>query len=166
MSEAIPSHSFSLVPYFRYNSPMKPFWETKSLAEMTALEWESLCDGCGRCCLVVLQDDETGKVWETEVACRLFDAKARRCTDYKNRHSRVPDCVKLTPDNAGALSWMPPTCAYRRLAHGEGLPDWHPLITGDPKSVSRAGIAVSRRLLSEADIPDDELQDHVTKRRR
>jgi uncharacterized cysteine cluster protein YcgN (CxxCxxCC family) len=144
----------------------KPFWETKTLAEMTQQEWEALCDGCGRCCLVVLQDDETGMVWETDIACRLFDARTRKCADYKNRHARVPDCVKLTPQNAGALPWMPPTCAYARLARGEGLPDWHPLITGDPNSVARAGITVSRRLFSEADIPSDELEDHVTKRRR
>lgn len=140
---------------------MKPFWETKTLAEMSGEEWESLCDGCGRCCLVVLEDDR-GRYYETDVACRLFDPQKRRCTDYRNRHSRVPDCVRLTPENAGTLRWMPATCAYRRLARGEGLPDWHPLITGDPKSVERAGIAAGSILLNEADVGEDDFEDRVT----
>lgn len=147
-------------------APMKPFWETKKLKEMTDAEWESLCDGCGRCCLIVLEDeDEEGAYYETGVACRLFEPKARRCTDYPNRHKRVPDCIRLTAENAGALAWMPETCAYRRLARGEGLLDWHPLITGDPKSVARAGIAVSRRVKNEDDVPVEELEDWMTRKR-
>lgn len=144
---------------------MARFWETKTLAEMTAAEWESLCDRCGRCCLVVLQDEALGRYYETDVACRLFDAKTRRCSDYANRHAKVPDCVRLDAANAGALDWMPKTCAYRRLARGEGLPDWHPLLTGDPESVVRAGIAVARTLADEADVPPAELADRVTRRR-
>jgi len=143
---------------------MKPFWETKSLAEMSEAEWESLCDGCGRCCLVVLEDDK-GRYYETDVACRLFDAGERRCTDYRGRHKRVPDCVRLTAENAGALAWMPESCAYRRLARGQSLPDWHPLITGDPDSVRRAGAAVRADVESEAGVADEELEGRVTGRR-
>ncbi|MGF1545162.1 MAG: YcgN family cysteine cluster protein [Parvularculaceae bacterium] len=135
----------------------EPFWRTKSLAEMSEAEWESLCDGCGKCCLVLLEDVETGAVWETDVACRLFDADKRRCRDYENRHARAPDCVRLTPRKAASLKWMPQTCAYGRLARGEGLPDWHPLVTGDRKSTARAGAAVSRRLVSETEADPDDL---------
>lgn len=142
-----------------------PFWERKSLAEMTDEEWESLCDGCGRCCLVLLRDEETGEVWETDVACRLFDAKKRTCTDYKNRHARVRDCVRLSPDNAGALDWMPKSCAYRRLARGEGLPAWHPLLTGARDSAARAGAAVPPDLASEADVAPQDLENRITARR-
>ena len=141
---------------------MKPFWETKTLHEMSTQEWESLCDGCGRCCLYILHNEETGDVFETDVACKLFDAKKRRCTDYENRQTKVPDCVRLTPDNAGTLHWMPQTCAYRRLANNDPLPDWHPLITGDRDSVVAAGIAVPPDLKREEDIDDDMLEDRIT----
>ncbi|WP_425411090.1 YcgN family cysteine cluster protein [Hyphococcus sp.] len=148
------------------NTPAeKPFWERKRLSEMTGAEWESLCDGCGRCCLYILHNEETGDVFETDVACKLFDAKRRRCTDYENRASRVPDCVRLTPENAGDLHWMPETCAYRRLANGKPIPDWHPLITGDPKSVERARIAVSPDLIPEDEIDDSLLESRITKAR-
>ena len=143
----------------------RPFWETKTLAQMSQEEWESLCDGCGRCCLYILHNEETGDVFETDVACRLFDAKRRRCTDYENRSARVPDCVRLTPENAEALHWMPETCAYRRLARGEALPDWHPLVTGDRDSVARAGAAVPPDLVPEDDIDDDLLESRITKAR-
>lgn len=143
----------------------KPFWETKKLSEMTPKEWESLCDGCGRCCLYILHNEETGDVFETDVACKLFDAKKRRCTDYDNRLKRVPDCVQLTPDNISTLHWMPKSCAYRRLAEGRGLARWHPLITGDPKSVERAKIAVSPDLIPEDEIDDTLLESRITKAR-
>jgi len=143
----------------------KPFWETKSLAEMTQAEWESLCDGCGRCCLYILHNEETGDVFETDVGCTLFDAKKRRCTNYANRATLVADCVQLTPENAAALHWMPKSCAYRRLANGKPLPKWHPLITGDPKSVERAGAAVSPDLISEDEIDDKLLESRITKTR-
>ncbi|MEM8935641.1 MAG: YcgN family cysteine cluster protein [Pseudomonadota bacterium] len=144
---------------------VRPFWEVKSLSEMSAQEWESLCDGCGRCCLYILHNEETGDVFETDVACTLFDAKKRRCTDYQNRLKRVADCVQLTPENAGALDWMPETCAYRRLADGKSLPAWHPLITGDRTSVERAGAAVSPDLTPEDEIDDDMLESRITKSR-
>lgn len=140
---------------------MRPFWEEKTLSEMSPAEWESLCDGCGKCCLVLIEDADDGSVWETDVACRLFDCTKRKCTDYQNRHQRVPDCVRLTPHNAGALAWMPQTCAYRRLARGENLPHWHPLLTGDPSTVARAGAATRKNLLREDDIDPDDLEERI-----
>ena len=135
----------------------EPFWRTKSLSEMTPREWESLCDGCGKCCLVLLEDEEDGSVWETQVACRLFDPGKRRCTDYAHRHARMPDCIRLTPETAGRLRWMPETCAYRLVARGEDLPAWHPLRTGDPGSTAAAGAATPPDLLREGDVPEADL---------
>ena len=134
----------------------KPFWERKTLAEMTRVEWESLCDGCGLCCLVRLEDEETGEVIPTRVHCKLFDSQACRCSDYVDRHRHVPDCIKLTPHNIDALDWMPKSCAYRRLHEGKSLPRWHPLITGDPESVHRAGVSVRGQTISEMSLADPE----------
>lgn len=147
------------------NASPQAFWETKSLDEMTEAEWESLCDGCGRCCLYILHNEESGDVFETDVACKLFDPKKRRCTNYASRAKIVPDCVQLTPENADKLHWMPKTCAYRRLANGKTLPEWHPLITGDRESVVRAGVAVSPDLIPEEEIDDDLLESRITKSR-
>ena len=137
----------------------KPFWETKSLSQMTVKEWESLCDGCGLCCLVRFEDEDTGDVLPTRVACKLFDPQSCTCTDYQNRHVQVPDCVKLTPDNIDDLYWMPKSCAYRRLNEGRRLPAWHPLITGDPETVHRAGVSVRGQTISESVLarPEDAL---------
>lgn len=126
--------------------PPKPFWQTKSLAEMTTAEWESLCDGCGRCCLVKLEEEGSGEIHHTDVACRLFDGENCRCKDYPNRSREVPDCVTLRPDNISGLGWMPPTCAYRLLSEGEDLPAWHPLVSGTPDTVIEAGISVKGRI--------------------
>jgi uncharacterized protein len=135
----------------------RPFWETKSLVEMTVREWESLCDGCGLCCLVRFEDEETGEIVPTRVACRLFDSDSCRCTNYGKRRRHVPDCIKLTPYNIETLKWMPLSCAYRRLDEGKPLPHWHPLITGDPESVHAAGVSVRGQTVSEAafEDPDD-----------
>ena len=133
-----------------------PFWRSKSLVELSRDEWESLCDGCGKCCLVLLEEDD-GVIYETDVACQLFDPAARRCRDYANRRARVPDCVRLTPANAGALPWMPQTCAYGRLARGEDLPDWHPLVTGDPLSTEKAGQGTPRNLALEHEISEKQI---------
>lgn len=138
-------------------SAVAPFWKTKSLSDMSAAEWESLCDGCGKCCLVLIEDEDDGAVYEADVGCRLYDAENRRCTDYDNRHERVPDCVRLTPENAGSLKWMPQTCAYRLLANGEDLPDWHPLVTGDPSSTARTGNAAPKNLGREEDFPGEKI---------
>jgi len=137
----------------------KPFWETKTLAEMSPAEWESLCDGCGLCCLVRFEDEFTGDVIPTRVACKLLDQHLCRCSDYANRKTHVPDCIKLTPGNIEALEWMPKSCAYRRLHEGRTLPSWHPLVTGDPESVHRAGVSVRDQTVSETvfDDPDDAL---------
>lgn len=127
----------------------QPFWRITRLADMSQSEWESLCDGCGKCCLNKLEDIDTGELAYTNVACRLLDLGTCRCTRYPDRSRLVPDCVTLTPDNVGALAWMPSTCAYRLLAEGKDLPDWHPLVSGDPDSVHRAGISVRGRAISE-----------------
>ena len=134
----------------------RPFWEVKSLAEMSAAEWESLCDGCGLCCLVRFEDETTGEVTPTRVACRLFDPHACRCRDYAHRRAQVPDCIKLTPANVAALPWMPKSCAYRRLSEGRGLAAWHPLVSGDPESVHAAGVSVRGQTISEATLDDPE----------
>lgn len=137
------------------------FWETKSLSDMTPEEWESLCDGCGRCCVIQLEDEETGALARTNVACRLLDRETVRCTDYARRHQRVPDCVRLTPENLASLHWMPSTCAYRRLHEGKPLFDWHPLISGDPQTVRLAGVSVQGDLVSELDVAEADLEDHI-----
>jgi uncharacterized cysteine cluster protein YcgN (CxxCxxCC family) len=132
------------------------FWEVKRLDQMSAEQWESLCDGCGRCCLIRFEDEETGEVIPTRVACRLFDDATCRCTDYVQRKRHVPDCIKLTPHNVEALTWMPLSCAYRRLHEGRGLASWHPLISGDPESVHRAGISMRGQTVSERTLADVE----------
>ncbi len=139
-----------------------PFWEAKSLREMNRAEWESLCDGCGKCCIHKLEDEESGELLPTNVACRLLDRRTGRCADYRHRKALVPECVRLTPAKLGALDWLPSTCAYRLLNDGEPLPDWHPLITGDPESVHRAGQSVRGWTVSEDDAGD--LEHHLVDR--
>ena len=125
------------------------FWKTKTLAEMTADEWESLCDGCGRCCLHKIRYEDTGDLAFTNVACRLLDTGSARCSDYPNRRRKVPDCVHLTPKDLEEIDWLPPSCAYRRVAEGHDLAWWHPLVSGDPDTVHSAGISVAGRVISE-----------------
>lgn len=134
----------------------RPFWRTKRLGEMTPAEWESLCDGCGLCCLVRFEDEESGDIIPTRVHCRLFNPETCRCNDYANRKATVPDCIKLTPGNIEALQWMPKSCAYRRIHEGRDLAAWHPLISGDPESVHRAGVSVRGQTFSEAELDDPE----------
>ncbi|MGR7993785.1 MULTISPECIES: YcgN family cysteine cluster protein [unclassified Xanthobacter] len=140
----------------------KPFWRTTPLAAMSTEQWESLCDGCGRCCLVKLEDEDSGAIAYTDVACRLFDRDSCRCADYAHRSEQVADCVRLTPEAVASLSWLPPTCAYRLLDEGKDLPFWHPLVSGDPDSVRAAGISVAGKV---AGLEDEfglfELVDHL-----
>jgi uncharacterized cysteine cluster protein YcgN (CxxCxxCC family) len=125
------------------------FWRTKTLAQMSLPEWESLCDGCGRCCLHKLRDEDTGEISFTNVACRLLDVRTSRCKDYGRRRSKIPDCVQLTPALLREVDWLPPTCAYRLIDEGKDLFDWHPLKSGSPEAVRNAGVAINGRALSE-----------------
>jgi hypothetical protein len=138
----------------------EPFWKTKALAEMSKAEWESLCDGCGRCCLNKLEDEDTGRFIYTRTACRLLDLNTCQCTDYKNRARRVPDCVALTPANVGTLAWLPHSCAYRLVHEGRDLAWWHPLVSGRRETVEEAGISVKGHACSEVGITVDELWLH------
>ncbi len=137
------------------------FWRTRSLDEMTTHEWESLCDGCARCCLNKLEYEDSGEIDWTEIACRLLDDETCRCNDYANRHERVPDCIELTTSAVNTIRWLPPTCAYRLVAEGRDLYWWHPLVSGDPDTVHYAGISVRGRTLSEQDVPVSQYEDHV-----
>lgn len=134
-----------------------PFWKTKTLEQMSPEEWESLCDGCGKCCLSKLEDEDTGQIHFTSVGCRLFDASLCRCTDYANRLSKVSDCVGLTPRKVRTLTWLPSTCAYRLLADGHDLRWWHPLVSGSRETVHEAGVSVRGRVTAcESDMAEPE----------
>ena len=134
----------------------KPFWQTKTLEQMTPAEWESLCDGCGLCCLIRFEDEDTGEIIPTRVACKLFDDQRCQCTDYVGRKKYVPDCIKLTPGNIEDLLWMPKSCAYRRLHEGRDLAAWHPLVSGDRESVQEAGVSIRGQTISETTLADPE----------
>lgn len=140
----------------------EPFWRSKTLEEMTPQEWESLCDGCGRCCLVKLEDEDSGAILATDIGCRLFDAGRCRCRDYENRSVQVPDCVTLTPKAVRTLRWLPPTCAYRLVAEGRDLSWWHPLVSGDPETVVAAGISVKGRVFaSEEEMAEEDFPERI-----
>lgn len=146
------------------NQPLRErFWEHYALDQLTLAEWEAVCDGCGLCCLVKLEDEDTHEVAYTKLACKLLDCKTARCTDYANRKQHVPDCVQLTPDMVGQLHWLPPSCAYKRLDNGQKLPRWHPLITGNAKSVREARKSAAGRCIPETDIAEDDVEDYVVR---
>lgn len=139
----------------------EPFWK-KPLEAMSRTEWEALCDGCGRCCLVKLEDEDTGDIHFTNVACRLLDQRSCRCGDYPGRKKKVPDCVKLTPRRVNEIPWLPPTCAYRLVAEGKDLYWWHYLVSGSRETVHQAGVSVRGRVAAgEDDVPFAEVLDYI-----
>jgi uncharacterized cysteine cluster protein YcgN (CxxCxxCC family) len=137
------------------------FWETKTLEQLTPDEWEALCDGCGLCCLVKIEDEDTAEVFNTSVCCRLLDTETCRCRDYANRFEKAPMCARITYDKLSAMSWLPESCAYRRLLNRQLLPEWHYLVCGDRESVHQSGISAKWFALSEEFIHPDQLTDFV-----
>lgn len=141
-----------------------PFWKNKTLAEMSTDEWESLCDGCGKCCLHKLEDEGTGDVYYTRVACRLLDITTSRCKNYAQRHQSVPDCLQMNAEFVVNASWLPSTCAYRLVAEKKDLPSWHPLITGNAQSVHEANASVKDKAVPEQDVHEDDFEDYLIDR--
>lgn len=139
----------------------QPFWQTQNLQDLTTEEWEALCDGCGKCCLHKIEDEDSGQVYFTNVACRLLDLQTCRCQDYQHRSEQVPDCLMLTVDRVHAIDWLPESCAYRRLAEGRGLAMWHPLVSGDSETVRLAGISVCGKAIPEEQADLSKLEDRV-----
>jgi uncharacterized cysteine cluster protein YcgN (CxxCxxCC family) len=140
---------------------MTEFWQGKALVDLTPGEWESLCDGCGRCCLHKLEDEDTGELYFTNVACRLLDLNSCRCREYARRAELIPDCLVLTPSRPELFAQLPSTCAYRLLSEGRPLPEWHPLVSGNMDSVHRAGISVRGKVVSEEYIHPEQLSEHL-----
>lgn len=139
----------------------KPFWETKTMEEMTHEEWESLCDGCAKCCLIKLEDEDTEQIYATKLACHFLNIGSCRCRDYPNRHASVPDCVVITPENVRTFRWLPSTCGYRKVAEGQPLDWWHPLVSGDPDTVHQAGISIRSFARSERGIRETAIARYI-----
>jgi uncharacterized cysteine cluster protein YcgN (CxxCxxCC family) len=137
------------------------FWRRKTLQEMTTGEWEALCDGCGKCCLHKLEDEDNGDVYYTRVACRYLDHDACHCTVYPQRQALVPNCVVLTPNTVSSTYWLPETCAYRLINEGIPLFDWHPLVSGNPDSVHEMGMSVAGKVLDETLVPEEDYEEHI-----
>ena len=137
-----------------------PFWKQKKLNQLNDIEWESLCDGCARCCLHKLEDIDTNELCFTNITCKLLDINSCRCMKYDERFKWVPDCISLRQDLEQTIKWLPSTCAYRLISEGKDLPNWHPLISNDPSSVEKAGISIKHLAQSEDDI-DDDFQNHI-----
>ena len=140
---------------------VRPFWKQKTLKQMSSEEWESLCDGCGKCCLHKLQDEEDDQVYYTNVACRYLDHFDCRCKDYENRAALVPDCITLTPADVDEFQWLPGSCAYRLVAEGKDLPAWHHLISGSTKTVHIEDASVAGRVIAEGKVDPDDYEEHV-----
>jgi uncharacterized cysteine cluster protein YcgN (CxxCxxCC family) len=143
------------------NPRAEQFWHVKSLADMSSNEWESLCDGCGKCCLVKLEDADNGDIYHTDVGCKLLDSHSCQCSNYTRRHEFVDDCLKLTADNIGELHWLPNSCSYRILARGGDLPSWHHLVSGNRHLVHSYGVSLRGRVVSELDVADADMEDRI-----
>lgn len=142
------------------SQPTRQYWEEKSLKEMTRKEWEDLCDGCGKCCLNKIEDEDTGDIFFTNVGCKLFESRTCKCSNYNNRKKLVADCQILTPKKVNSLTWLPSSCSYRRVNEGKGLPDWHHLVSGSKSTIHRAGASLKGKIvLNEQNVKD--LEDHV-----
>lgn len=141
--------------------PAVPWWESKSLQELSSTEWESLCDGCAKCCLHKLEDEDTGEVHYTKVRCRYLEEEQCRCSDYAQRSVLVPNCIQLRPNEVASYDWLPSSCAYRLRANGEPLPAWHHLVSGDSGSVHSAGISIRGRSVSDAYVHPDGFEEHI-----
>ena len=139
------------------------FWKTYPLDELNSAEWEALCDGCGLCCLIKLEDEDSNEVAYTKVACKLLDCQTARCSAYKQRFKFVPDCIQLTPEKLATIHWLPPSCAYRRLKEGKNLPTWHYLNTGSHDSIIKARKSAAGRCISENKINEEEIEDYVVR---
>ena len=139
------------------------FWDQYALDQLNPVEWEALCDGCGLCCLVKLEDEETAEIAYTKLACKLLDCKTARCSDYANRREHVPDCLQLTPEMVKTLHWLPPSCAYKRVDQGQKLPRWHPLLTGTAKSVREARKSAAGRCIPEYMVDAEDVEDYIVK---
>lgn len=139
------------------------FWKTYPLDELNSAEWEALCDGCGLCCLIKLEDEDSNEVAYTKVACKLLDCQTARCSDYKQRFKFVPDCIQLTLEKLATIHWLPPSCAYRRLKEGKNLPTWHYLNTGSHDSIIKARKSAAGRCISENKINEEEIEDYVVR---
>ncbi|MFW2123826.1 YcgN family cysteine cluster protein [Acinetobacter ursingii] len=146
------------------NTEIRPFfWKHYSLEQLNQTEWEALCDGCGLCCLIKLEDEDTEEIAYTKVACKLLDCQTARCSDYANRHQFVPDCIQLTPEKLQSIGWLPSSCAYRRLNEGKNLPSWHYLNTGSRQNVIKARKSAAGRCLSEVDVSEDDIEDYIVR---
>jgi uncharacterized cysteine cluster protein YcgN (CxxCxxCC family) len=141
--------------------PQNQFWKTIPLDQLKKKQWESLCDGCGKCCVLKLEDADTGDVHYTDVSCKLLNCQTAKCTKYNERKKHVPDCILLTPNNLSILNWMPKSCAYRLVHENKDLPNWHPLVTGKPDSTRLAGRSVADRVVSETSVLEDDLPSHI-----
>jgi uncharacterized cysteine cluster protein YcgN (CxxCxxCC family) len=139
---------------------VKPFWKDRKLTDFSASEWESLCDGCGKCCVIRYQDEDTEEILNTDVVCRFLDLETVRCTCYQERQTFMPECMIVTPQNAHE-SWLPPTCAYHLLSKGEPLPEWHHLVSGDRNTIHEIGESVFGSVISEEYIHPDEIEDRI-----
>jgi len=155
---------FDVLIYMPMSSPLRPqFWKKYTLEQLNDAEWEALCDGCGLCCLVKLEDEDTAEVAYTKVACKLLDCQTARCQDYVQRQQQVPDCIQLTPEKLATIHWLPPSCAYRRLNEGKNLPSWHYLNTGSRQSVIKAKKSAAGRCIPENTINEEDIEDYVVR---